>query len=88
MGLRVREIRLCKGKGQYEFIVTDNGIGMSGISSLIFLNLSPGPRSQRPTRYGAGLGMAITQNIVSMMNGTVEVKSVLGEGSSYCGCIL
>ena len=27
--------------------------------------------------------MAITQNIVSMMNGTIEVKSVLGEGSQF-----
>ena len=32
---------------------------------------------------GTGLGMAITQNIVSMMNGTIEVKSVLGEGSQF-----
>ena len=27
--------------------------------------------------------MAITQNIVRMMNGTIEVKSVLGEGSQF-----
>ena len=32
---------------------------------------------------GTGLGMAITQNIVRMMNGTIEVKSVLGEGSQF-----
>ena len=30
-----------------------------------------------------GLGMAITQNIVRMMNGTIEVKSALGTGSQF-----
>ena len=32
---------------------------------------------------GTGLGMAITQNIVRMMNGTIEVKSTPGKGSQF-----
>jgi signal transduction histidine kinase len=31
---------------------------------------------------GAGLGMSICQGIVRRMNGTLEVESVLGEGTS------
>ena len=32
---------------------------------------------------GTGLGMTITDNIVRMMNGTIEIKSKLGEGSLF-----
>ena len=32
---------------------------------------------------GTGLGMAITENIVRMMNGSIEVTSRLGEGSQF-----
>lgn len=85
VGLRVREIpAFAKGKGQYEFIVTDNGIGMSGdFIPHIFEPFSRTEESKTNQIQGTGLGMAITQNIVSMMNGTIEVKSVLGEGSQF-----
>ena len=32
---------------------------------------------------GTGLGMAITKNIVNMMNGDIRVESKLGEGSKF-----
>ena len=32
---------------------------------------------------GTGLGLAITKNIVQMMNGTIQVQTRLGEGSTF-----
>lgn len=85
VGLRVREVpSFAKGRGQYEFIVTDNGIGMSeDFIPHIFEPFSRAEESKTEQIQGTGLGMAITQNIVRMMNGTIEVKSAPGEGSQF-----
>jgi signal transduction histidine kinase len=40
-----------------------------------------GDRSRRAE--GTGLGLAITKKIVQMMGGKLQVKSVLGVGSSF-----
>ncbi len=42
-------------------------------------------KSHRSTgdRTGFGLGLSITKNIVEIHNGTVEVQSVVGEGSTF-----
>ena len=70
--------------GHYEFEVKDNGIGMSEA----FLNRLFVPfereRDERVNKEeGTGLGMAITNNIVKMMNGQIEVESELGKGSTF-----
>ena len=85
VGLRVREVpSFAKGRGQYEFVVTDNGIGMSeAYIPHIFEPFSRAEEAKAGRVQGTGLGMAITQNIVRMMNGTIEVKSALGEGSRF-----
>ena len=85
VGLRVREVpSFAKGRGQFEFIITDNGIGMSEeFIPHLFEPFSRAEDSKINRVQGTGLGMAITKNIVSMMNGTIEVKSVPGEGSQF-----
>lgn len=85
VGLWIREVpSFAKGRGQYEFIVTDNGIGMS--EEFLPHVFEPFARAKDPTInqvQGTGLGMAITQNIVRMMNGTIEVRSNPGQGSRF-----
>lgn len=72
------------GYGDYVFIIKDNGIGMSpGFVEHIF---EPFERESTVTQsgiQGTGLGMAITKNIVEMMNGTISVESEMGKGSTF-----
>ena len=85
ISLRLRELpSAISGRGQYEFIVTDNGIGMSEeFVQHIFEPFTRAEDSRISKIQGTGLGMTITENIVHMMNGTIEVRSRLGEGSQF-----
>ncbi len=70
--------------GCYEFIVEDNGIGMSEeYLTHIFEPFSRAEDLRTSKIQGTGLGMAITQNIVRMMNGNITVESQLGKGSKF-----
>nr|WP_326125669.1 response regulator [uncultured Oscillibacter sp.] len=72
------------GWANYEFHVKDTGIGMS--EEFISHIFEPFEREQNSTTsgiQGTGLGMAITKNIVDMMNGTINVKSKLGVGTEF-----
>lgn len=83
--LRLREhTPVIPGRGQYEFTVTDNGIGMSKeFVAHIFEPFSRAEDSRISKIQGTGLGMTITENIVRMMNGTIEIKSAPEEGSEF-----
>ena len=68
----------------YEFIITDNGIGMdSEFAAKIFEPFARASDSRTSEIEGTGLGMTIALNIARMMNGTIDVQSTLGEGSSF-----
>ena len=72
------------GYGNYEFIIKDSGIGMS--EEFVKHIFEPFEREENTTTsgiQGTGLGMAITKNIVDMMNGTIGVKSEQGVGSEF-----
>lgn len=71
-----------KGYANYEFNVRDTGIGMSEeFVSHIFEPFEREKSSTISGIQGTGLGMAITKNIVEMMNGTIEVDSTEGKGT-------
>ena len=66
----------------FEFTVSDNGMGMS--EEFVQHIFEPFERERNSTMsgiQGTGLGMAITKNIVEMMNGTIDVKSAPGKGT-------
>ncbi|MDO5147351.1 MAG: transporter substrate-binding domain-containing protein [Eubacteriales bacterium] len=70
--------------GTYQFIFRDNGIGMSQeYVRTIFEPFSRERSSQVDNIQGTGLGMAITKNIVQMMDGSIEVESAPGVGSTF-----
>lgn len=66
----------------YKFVIKDNGIGMS--EEFVSHIFEPFERERNSTIsgiQGTGLGMAITKNIVDMMEGTIEVRSRQGFGT-------
>ncbi len=73
-----------EGYANYEFIIKDNGIGMS--EEFVKHIFEPFEREENSTIsgiQGTGLGMAITKNIVDMMGGTIEVASKQGVGTEF-----
>jgi len=70
--------------GCFEFIFQDNGIGMSpDFVKRIFEPFSRAEDTRVNKIQGTGLGMAITNNLVHMMNGSIQVESELGKGSKF-----
>ncbi len=72
------------GHAKYEFCVKDTGIGMS--EEFVAHIFEPFERERNSTTsgvQGTGLGMAITKNIVDMMNGVISVKSRQGVGTEF-----
>ncbi len=70
------------GYANYEFHIKDTGIGMS--KEFVSHIFEPFERERNSTIsgiQGTGLGMAITKNIVDMMNGSITVNSTQGVGT-------
>jgi signal transduction histidine kinase/CheY-like chemotaxis protein len=71
-----------KNRQEIEFSIQDTGLGMEKeYLKEIFHKFS---RSKRTDQLysGAGLGMAISYELVKLMNGEITVESVLGEGTT------
>ena len=64
--------------------ITDNGTGMSEeFQKHIFDAFERERNSTASHIEGSGIGMGITKKLIELMNGTIEVKSKQGEGSSF-----
>ena len=64
--------------------VKDTGIGIKKEDiDKLFKKFERVDLQQNSTVEGSGLGLAITKNLLELMNGTVSVESVYGEGSTF-----
>lgn len=67
-----------------EISIADDGIGMSEeFQAHIYESFSRERSSTSSGIEGSGLGMGIVKKLVDMMNGTIELHSTLGEGSTF-----
>jgi len=76
--------RPADSPGSYflSFEVEDTGIGISAADQQrIFQPFEQAAEASR--QKGTGLGLAITQRVVELMGGTIDLKSVPGEGSRF-----
>jgi signal transduction histidine kinase/CheY-like chemotaxis protein len=71
------------GKARIEFTMRDTGIGMSAQALSRLFTPFTQVADSRQQRGGTGLGLVITQKLVSLMGGEIRVTSVSGKGSSF-----
>ena len=76
----------CEKEDWCNLIITviDNGIGMSEeFQKHIFETFERERTTTSSHIEGSGIGMGITKKLVELMDGTIEVKSKQGEGSTF-----
>ena len=67
-----------------KFIVSDTGVGIDKDFLPRVFEPFTQENSSRSSKYGStGLGLAITRNIVELMNGSISVRSEKGKGSEF-----
>ncbi len=78
------EIKVSRGAGGITFAVTDTGIGIPNDKrNLLFKPFSQVDDSLTRLHGGAGLGLAISLELVEMMGGTISCDSIEGVGSTF-----
>lgn len=82
--LKLVELEKKENTVRFRIIISDTGIGMS--EEFLERLYKPFEQASPDTavKYGGtGLGMPITANLVTMMGGTIDVKSREGEGTTF-----
>ncbi|MBQ3322586.1 MAG: response regulator [Firmicutes bacterium] len=82
--LTVERTANYQNQSTLQFKVSDTGIGMSDEFLPKVFDTFAQEDSSMTNKYGSsGLGLAITKNIVEMMNGNISVESEKGKGSTF-----
>jgi PAS domain S-box-containing protein len=82
--LTVRGLLTPAGSSRVEFAVEDSGEGMDEDTiKRIFKPFQQGDSSSTRAHGGAGLGLAISKNLVEMMGGAIHVESRKDKGSRF-----
>ncbi|MBP5292031.1 MAG: response regulator, partial [Lachnospiraceae bacterium] len=84
VNLDIERTNVYDDQSTLKFVIRDTGIGMDpSFIPRMFESFTQEDNS-RNNKYGStGLGMAITKNIIDMMNGSIEVESEKGVGSEF-----
>ena len=84
VSLTVEETARFDDKATLRFTFRDTGIGMSKEYLPKIFEAFTQEDSSSTNKYGStGLGMPITKNLVELMNGTIDVESEKGKGTTF-----
>ncbi len=84
ISLMVERTAVFENQTTIRFVIKDTGIGMDKDFLPKVYDAFTQEDSSRNNKYGStGLGMAITKNIVELMNGTISVDSEKGVGTTF-----
>ena len=76
------EVRIKSGPSKGSFQVDDTGIGIAPDQlTKIFERFYRVDRTK--AKGSSGLGLSIVKNVIDIHSGKIEVKSILGKGSSF-----
>ena len=79
----VKEEALDDGRAFFTFYCKDQGVGMSeDFIAHAFDMFSQESKTSRSRYEGTGLGLAITKQLVDRMDGSIELKSKIGVGTT------
>jgi CheY-like chemotaxis protein len=82
--MTVERTAVFRDHSSVKFCIKDTGIGIDQAFLPKIFDTFTQEDSGRSNKYGStGLGMAITKNIVELMNGTISVKSKKGVGTEF-----
>ena len=82
--LEIRQLQRTEDRMRLRFTVSDTGTGMSGkFLDRLFVPFEQENLGAAQTLGGTGLGMPITKNLVTLMGGTITVKSEVGKGTVF-----
>lgn len=82
--LVVRSAMIQKNRANIVITVSDTGIGIAGDEQKTIFDAFHQQAKQDEAVYGGtGLGLTITQRIIQMMNGSIELESEVGKGSTF-----
>ncbi len=85
--LKQKESRIS-GKGTYEIVVSDNGVGMSErFAKKAFDEFEREYNSTMSGIEGTGLGLSIVKRIVEVMDGSIDLQTKLNEGTTFTVCL-
>ena len=82
------EVHLCvsseKGSGEHiRFSIQDTGIGIAKEKQEEIFKPFIQMRKSKASTDGAGLGLSIVKQLVELMQGTIELESIPGKGSTF-----
>ncbi len=82
--LGIEKVASFEDQSTIKFVISDTGIGMDESFLPRIFDAFTQEHVEKNNKYGStGLGMAITKNIVELMNGNILVDSEKGKGTTF-----
>ena len=83
MSIQEEENHNCLNYQTFRFEVTDTGIGINTEQLERIFQAFEQVSAQKSQNEGTGLGLAISKQLVESMGGKLQVRSALGQGSTF-----